>query len=261
MRSPSAATIDAAVEALAEHGRAFTIGNSHGAVVMDDEVRTPQDALRIADQRMYESKNGGRQSAGNQSKTVLVRALSERHPDLVAHNADVSRMAELVARRLNVPDDQLAAMHHAAELHDIGKVGIPDAILSKPGPLDAEEWAFIRRHTIIGERIVAGAPALALVGRLVRSSHERWDGAGYPDELAGEAIPLGSRIIAVCDAFDAMVSERPYQSGRSTSAAMAELQSCSGSQFDPAVVDAFCSVMADESAARTRRLVSEATPS
>ena len=92
---------------------------------------------------------------------------------------------------LNVPEDQLAAMHHAAELHDIGKVGIPDAILSKPGPLDAEEWAFIRRHTIIGERIVAGAPALAEVGRLVRSSHERWDGAGYPDELAGDDDPAG----------------------------------------------------------------------
>ena len=191
---------------------------------------------------MYECKNGGRQSAGNQSKAVLVRALSERHPDLVSHNADVSRMAELVARRLNVPEDQLAPMHHAAELHDIGKVGIPDAILSKPGPLDADEWAFMRRHTIIGERIVAGAPALAQVGRLVRSSHERWDGAGYPDELAGEEIPLGSRIIAVCDAFDAMLSERPYQSARSASAALAELRACSGSQFDPIVVEAFGAV-------------------
>jgi HD-GYP domain-containing protein (c-di-GMP phosphodiesterase class II) len=96
---------------------------------------------------------------------------------------------------------------------------------------------------------------------LVRSSHERWDGAGYPDELAGDEIPLGSRIIAVCDAFDAMVSERPYQSGRSASAAMAELRSCSGSQFEPAVVDAFCAVMADEaSAAGTRRPVSAAIP-
>jgi diguanylate cyclase (GGDEF)-like protein len=258
----SAATIQAAVQALTERGEAFAISNSHGSVVLDDQDCKPEDALRIADQRMYECKNGGRQSAGNQSKAVLVRALSERHPDLVSHNADVSRMAELVARQLDVPDDQVAPMHHAAELHDIGKVGIPDAILSKPGPLDPDEWAFMRRHTIIGERIVAGAPALAQVGRLVRSSHERWDGAGYPDELAGEEIPMGSRIIAVCDAFDAMLSERPYQSGRSASQALAELRACSGTQFDPAVVDAFCAVMAEESlASGTRQLVSEAIPS
>jgi diguanylate cyclase (GGDEF)-like protein len=256
-----AATIDAAVEALAEHGRAFTIGNSHGAVVMDDEVRTPQDALRIADQRMYEQKNGGRRSAGDQSKAVLVRALSERHPDLSAHSGNVSRMAELVARQLDVADDQLDPIRHAAELHDVGKVGIPDAILAKPTDLDHAEWAFMRRHTIIGERIVAGAPALAQVGRLVRSSHERWDGAGYPDELRGETIPIGSRIIAVCDAFHAMLSERPYRSGRTTSEALAELRRCSGTQFDPAVVEAFCAVMADELAAAARRLVAEAVPS
>jgi len=258
----SAATIQAAVQALTERGEAFAISNSHGTAVLDDHDCKPDDALRIADQRMYECKNGGRQSAGNQSKAVLVRALSERHPDLVSHNADVSRMAELVARQLTVPDEQLAPIRHAAELHDIGKVGIPDAILSKPGPLDADEWTFMRRHTIIGERIVAGAPALAEVGRLVRSSHERWDGAGYPDELAGEEIPMGSRIITVCDAFDAMLSQRPYQSRRSASAALSELRSCSGSQFDPAVVTAFCTAMADDaSPAGTGQLVSEASPS
>jgi diguanylate cyclase (GGDEF)-like protein len=257
----SAATIEAAVEALTEHGGAFTIGNSHGTVLLGDEVRKPEDALRIADQRMYERKNGGRRSAGDQSKAVLVRALSERHPDLSAHSADVSRMAELVARQLDVAADQLDPIRHAAELHDVGKVGIPDAILSKPGELDAEEWAFMRRHTIIGERIVAGAPALAQVGRLVRSSHERWDGTGYPDDLRGEEIPIGSRIIAVCDAFDAMISERPYKSGRGPSAAAAELRRCSGTQFDPAVVDAFCAVLAAELAAAARRLVPpEAVP-
>ncbi|MEK6227923.1 MAG: diguanylate cyclase [Actinomycetota bacterium] len=256
----SAATIEVAVEALAERGGAFTIGNSHGTVQLGDEVRKPEDALRIADQRMYERKNGGRRSAGDQSKAVLVRALSERHPDLVSHSADVSRMAELVARQLDVAEDQLDPIRHAAELHDIGKVGIPDAILAKPGALDSGEWAFMRRHTIIGERIVAGAPALAQVGRLVRSSHERWDGAGYPDELGGKEIPIGSRIIAVCDAFDAMLSERPYKAGRSTSAALAELRRCSGTQFDPAVVEAFCVVMADELAAAARQLVAEAVP-
>jgi len=256
----SASTIEAAVEALTERGGAFTIGNSHGKVEFAHEVHKPEDALRIADQRMYERKNRGRRSAGDQSKAVLVRALSERHPDLISHSADVSRMAELVARQLDVPADQLDPIRHAAELHDVGKVGIPDAILAKPGALDAEEWAFMRRHTIIGERIVAGAPALAQVGRLVRSSHERWDGAGYPDELPGEESPIGSRIIAVCDAFDAMISERPYKTGRNTSGALAELRRCAGTQFDPAVVEAFCVVMADELAAAARRLVAEALP-
>jgi diguanylate cyclase (GGDEF)-like protein len=245
----SAATIEAAVEALTERGGAFAIGNSHGTVVLDGAVRNPEDALRIADQRMYERKNGGRRSAGDQSRAVLIRALSERHPELSAHSADVSRMAGLVARRLEVAEHQLDAIRHAAELHDVGKVGIPDAILFKPGRLDPEEWAFMRRHTVIGERIVAGAPALAHAGRLVRSTHERWDGTGYPDQLRGAAIPIGARIIAVCDSFDAMVSERPYKPGRTTSAALAELRRCSGTQFDPAVVDAFCAVVADELAA------------
>jgi diguanylate cyclase (GGDEF)-like protein len=256
----SAATIETGVLALSERGGAFTIGNSHGTVLIDDEIRKAEDALRIADQRMYERKNGGRRSAGDQSKAVLVLALSERHPDLTAHSADVSRLAELVARRLAVAPDQIDPIRHAAELHDIGKVGIPDAILRKADALDDEEWTFVRRHTIIGERIIAGAPALAQVGRLVRSSHERWDGAGYPDELCGEAIPMGSRIIAVCDAFDAMVSERPYKRGRNTSGALTELRRCAGTQFDPDVVDAFCDVMADELAAAARRLVAEALP-
>jgi len=256
----SAQTIEAAVEALTERGEAFAIGNSHGTVILDDEDGRPEDALRTADQRMYECKNGGGRSACDQSKAVLVLALSERHPDLTSHNADVSRMAELVARKLDLPDDQVPPIVHAAELHDVGKVGIPDAILCKPGPLDADEWAFMRRHTIIGERIVAGAPALAQVGRLVRSSHERWDGAGYPDQLAGEEIPIGSRIIAVCDAFDAMLSERPYQPRRGRSDALDELRRCAGTQFDPAVVGAFIAVMADELATTARQHVTNAVP-
>jgi two-component system, cell cycle response regulator len=118
-------------------------------------------------------------------------------------------------------------------------VAIPDAILKKPAPLDADEWEFIRRHTIIGERIVAAAPALRQVAALVRSSHERWDGTGYPDCLRGSEIPLGARIVAVCDAFDAMIANRPYRVGMRPEQALEELQHCAGTQFDPAVVEAF----------------------
>jgi HD-GYP domain-containing protein (c-di-GMP phosphodiesterase class II) len=128
---------------------------------------------------------------------------------------------------------------HAAQLHDVGKIAIPDAILNKPGPLDEDEWRFMRRHTIIGERIVSGAPALSEAARLIRASHERFDGDGYPDGLRGEEIPIGSRVIAVCDAFDAMIADRPYRASLSPAAAMRELERCSGSQFDPVVVEAF----------------------
>jgi HD-GYP domain-containing protein (c-di-GMP phosphodiesterase class II) len=121
-------------------------------------------------------------------------------------------------------------------MHDIGKTAIPEAILNKPGPLDEREWEFMRRHTIFGERILSAAPALVPVAKLVRSSHERWDGGGYPDALAGEQIPLGARIIFTCDAYDAIVSNRAYQDARGSDEALAELARCAGSQFDPHVV-------------------------
>jgi HD-GYP domain-containing protein (c-di-GMP phosphodiesterase class II) len=153
-----------------------------------------------------------------------------------------------VARRLEVEGEELEHVRHAAELHDVGKMAIPDAILDKPGPLDPTEWSFIRRHTIIGERIVAAAPALRQVAALVRASHEHWDGSGYPDGLAGDEIPLGARIVAVCDAFDAMVANRPYRVGMPPDLALAELWRCAGSQFDPAVVSAFAEAWAAQHA-------------
>src|SRR5207248_10325782 len=122
---------------------------------------------------------------------------------------------------------------------DVGKIAIPEAILNKPAPLDDEEWAFMRRHTIIGERILAAAPALRPVASLVRFSHEHWDGSGYPDGLAGEDIPLGARIIAVCDAFMAMTQPRPGRTTMSHADALKELRSCAGSQFDPKLVEIF----------------------
>jgi HD-GYP domain-containing protein (c-di-GMP phosphodiesterase class II) len=136
-------------------------------------------------------------------------------------------------------DEQRTAVRQAATLHDIGKAAVPDAILEKPGPLDEHEWTFMRRHTIIGERIMQAAPALSAAAPLVRSSHENFDGTGYPDRLARDEIPLGARVIAVCDAYDAMVSDRPYRAALSHAEALAELRRCAGTQFDPAVVRAF----------------------
>ena len=237
----------AAVEALSECGDAFTIASSHGTVRLLTEAETPDKALLLADQRMYDSKNTGRVSASRQSADVLLTALAERDPRLSLHVGDVAASALAVARELGVSGDQLGTIYQTAELHDIGKVAIPDAILAKPGPLDDDEMAFVRSHTEIGERILAAAPALALVAKLVRHSHERWDGNGYPDRLAGETIPLGSRIVSVCDAFDAMVGDRPYRRSRNFDDATAELVRCAGSQFDPAVVAAFVRVVSGSS--------------
>ena len=155
----------------------------------------------------------------------------------------VTVLAEDVARTLLLPPHTVEQIGHAALLHDVGKIAIPDAILSKPGPLDEHEWAFVRRHTIIGERILAGAPALSEAAALVRSSHEHYDGKGYPDGLAGEEIPIGARVVTVCDAFDAMTSDRAYRGARSPAEALAELQRCAGTQFDPAVVSALARVL------------------
>ena len=134
----------------------------------------------------------------------------------------------------------------AASLHPVRKGTIPTENPGQPGPLTEEEWSYVRRHTLIGDRILAAAPALVPAARLVRSSHERLDGRGYPDGLAGDQIPLGARIIAACDAFDAMRSDRPYRSAMSTEGALSELQSCAGTQFDPAVVDALAAAVGGE---------------
>jgi diguanylate cyclase (GGDEF)-like protein len=238
-------TLEAAAAALTEHGEGFIIGCSYGSVVIPEEAQSSEVALRLADQRMYAQKRGDRTSASRQSADVLLRALAERSPELGTHVLDVAELAAAVARRFPLPVEEVENIRQAAELHDIGKVAVPDAILDKPGPLNDDEWAFIRRHTVIGERIIGAAPALRRTAALVRASHENVDGTGYPDGLAGARIPLGSRIISVCDAFHAMTTNRPYRQAIDAQAAIAELRRCAGSQFDPAVVEQLCGVLVE----------------
>jgi diguanylate cyclase (GGDEF)-like protein len=237
-------------DALREHGEGFAIAASYGAAMLPEEAASSEEALQLADRRMYAQKMGARPSAGRQVSDALLRALEERHPDLGEHLDGVAQLSEAVAIRLGMGEQDTQCVRQAAELHDVGKVAIPDAILLKPGPLTSDERAFIERHTVIGERIVSAAPALVRVAALVRSSHERADGTGYPDQLAGEDVPLGARIIGVCDAYDAMVSPRPYRVNPKTEEeALAELQRCAGTQFDPDVVEAFTAVLAERGAA------------
>ncbi|HEX5909823.1 MAG TPA: diguanylate cyclase, partial [Thermoleophilaceae bacterium] len=236
-------------EALSERGDGFTIAPSLGTVRLPGEAATPTAALHLADRRMYADKARSRSSATHQTRDVLVSAMREHQPELHEHVTDVAALAARLADELGMPAEERDRIVRAAELHDIGKVAIPDAILNKPGPLNDEEWQFMRRHTLIGERILMAAPALRPVAELVRSSHERWDGQGYPDGLAAEKIPLGARVVTLCDAFEAMVAERPYREAMTEAEALAEIERCSGSQFDPAVVKAFQAVMNRRSAA------------
>jgi diguanylate cyclase (GGDEF)-like protein len=232
-----------AAAALSDEGTGFSVGCSYGFALMPADTRRPDEALLMADQRMYAQKHSGRVSPSRQSADVLLRLLAERSLDLERHTADVALLAAQTAERLGLMPDEVERIRLAAELHDVGKAAIPDAILLKAGPLNEDEWAFIRRHTVIGERIVRAAPSLAHTADLVRWHHERPDGTGYPDALPADEIPVGARIIAVADVFDAMVSDRPYRAGRTVEAALAELRRCAGTQFDPAVVDAFTAVV------------------
>ena len=234
----------AATAALSEHGHGFTVTCSHGAVGLPSEAGDSAAALVLADRRLYAAKDARAESAVRQSRDLLLKVISEREPGLHEHVTGVTTLALRVARRLGLPSEQREAVGQAAELHDIGKMAIPDAILSKPGPLDDDEWSFMRRHTIIGEEILNVAPALRPVAKLVRASHERWDGRGYPDGLAGEEIPLGARVVAVCDAFSAMTQDRAYQVGMSSASALDEIRRGAARHFDPAVVDAFARELA-----------------
>ena len=231
-----AATVAATTAALSERGGGFSIAAAHGTVVLPDETRDAKEALRLADQRMYAHKAQGRRSAGRQSKDVLLTALRERNPELVERFAAVAALADAIATEMLLPAEDRHAIQQAAELHDIGKVAIPDAMLHKAGPLADDELAFVRRHPIVGERIVSAAPALAPAAELIRASHERYDGHGYPDGLAGRDIPLGARIIAVADAYVAMTADRPWAAAMPRADAVQELRRCAGPQFDPRVV-------------------------
>jgi diguanylate cyclase (GGDEF)-like protein len=231
-----------ASDALAEAGDSFSITSSAGAAVMPDEAQTLVQALQLADQRLYANKRTRRTSAG-EARDALIQVLAEQDPRLASHMSNVAGLAAATARRLGLAEDEVARIRLAAELHDVGKTAIPNTILDKPGPLDDDEWAFMQRHTLIGERILAAAPALAGVASLVRASHERMDGAGYPDQLAGDQIPLSARIVAIADAFDAMIAERPYREALSVTDALTELQRCSGTQFDGLVVAVFAEVV------------------
>jgi two-component system, cell cycle response regulator len=241
----------ATTAALSEEGDGFSISACFGVVFLPSEAADPPAALRLADQRLYAQKHGTKLGRGRPHE-VLLEALCERHPELRSHLQSVAHLCAAVGMRLGLDEEDLEELVIAAQLHDVGKIAIPDAVLHKPGPLDEGEWALIRQHTLIGQRILGAAPALRRVGMIVRATHERWDGKGYVDGLAGDTIPVAARIIAVCDAFAAMTSHRPYRPAMTLEQAFAELRLCAGTQFDPEVVRVFCDDVARANPTRLR---------
>jgi two-component system, cell cycle response regulator len=234
------AAVDAAAQALSEEGEGFVVASSFGAVFLPVEAASPSLALTVADQRLYAQKRG-KQHRGR-PHDVLLQALWEREPELEEHTTGVAQLARSIGAALGLEEESLERLVQAALLHDIGKIAVPDSILRKPAPLDRAEWAFIERHTVVGERILAASPLLRAVGRIVRATHERWDGRGYPDRLRGEEIPLEARIVAACDAYSAMTTDRPYRAAVSDAEARAELRRCAGTQFDPRVAETLCTM-------------------
>jgi diguanylate cyclase (GGDEF)-like protein len=176
---------------------------------------------------------------------ALALALAERDRATGEHAERVVALAGAVARRLSLDGEEVERVAAAALLHDVGKLALPDAILHKPGALTDAEWDVVRAQPLVAERILRAVPGLSRVARIVRHAHERYDGAGYPDALARDAIPLGSRIVAACDAYDAMVSDRPHRPALGHDAAVAELRGGAGMQFDPRVVEALLAYLAD----------------
>jgi putative nucleotidyltransferase with HDIG domain len=206
------------------------------------------------------SANGGSNSNGNGARSggaVAVeevrRAATEMGSAMLVatsvetahHSDDVELITKAIAEKLGLSEAERDDVLAGARLHDIGKTSVSSDILLKPGPLDADEWGVMHQHTIIGEQILASVNELRDIAKLVRHSHERWDGAGYPDGLVGDQIPLGSRIIFCADAFHAVRSDRPYRKGRPAKQALAEVSRCAGTQFDPDVVAALQAVVRD----------------
>lgn len=231
------------------------VGASAGVVCAAPGDSDKDALIARADRRLYAAKHsssprreradaGVPQDAHEVAVDLLMAILALHHKKTAQHCDAVENLAGAVASRLGIDAAGRELVRLAAALHDLGKLAVPPAILDKPGALTDDEWELIRRHPIDGADLLLRVTSLSEVAVAVRSSHERWDGRGYPDGLAGHEIPLTARIVAACDAFDAMTADRPYRTALTKAAAIAELEACSGGQFDPAVVEALVAELA-----------------
>jgi diguanylate cyclase (GGDEF)-like protein/putative nucleotidyltransferase with HDIG domain len=221
---------------------------SYGAAAWPADGLEAEALLSAADRRLYAMKGERARRLLADTVAVLIGALEAKDAYTAEHTREVAQLAERLGIRLGMSTDDLVTLGHAAMLHDIGKIAVSTEILTKPEALTESEYDEIKQHTIAGVRMLERIEEFAPVLPLIRSAHERWDGGGYPDGLAGKEIPFGARVIGACDAFHAMVSDRPYRSARSVEEAIDEMIRCAGTQFDPAVVDALVAeIRGDES--------------
>jgi response regulator RpfG family c-di-GMP phosphodiesterase/GGDEF domain-containing protein len=223
-----------AIAALVEHGEGFVVYASVGEVGLSDPAPSVSEALKLADHRAHAHRRATELELGPEppeDPSEATRSGSSRF--------DVAELATTVGRAMGVPANELDDVAVAAHLRDIGNMAVPNVILSHTGNLPPAEWRFIELHTLVGERLLGANFGMERVAALVRSSHERWDGSGYPNRLRGELIPLGSRIVFVCSAFEDMTSARAHRDALEVEDALAELERGAGTQFDPDVVRAF----------------------
>jgi GGDEF domain-containing protein len=230
-----------AASALSENGDGFQIYCDVGQAALPAEAPSPRAALELAARRASQHGSERHVKSGRRAPGDAIEALR-----LVRSRRDVAAFATGIARRLEVPEAEIETIERAIHLCDVGNVAVPGAVLGYPGKINGPEWQFILLHTLVGERLLAGPLGMDAVARVVRNSHERWDGSGYPDGLAGNAIPLGARIVFVCSAFHDMTSDRPHHAALDPADALAQLKRGAGSQFDPKVVEAFYAEFAGE---------------
>ena len=235
---------------------ATTDGESR--IASEREERTPVQVLEIAYRSLRIKKLLTAGSNRSQTLTSLVRALEEADSDTEAHVRRTQKMGAALGRRVGLSDAQLMELELLCLLHDIGKVGIPLEILNKPGQLTDREWEVLRTHAEKGYQIALSSDELKSIARMILCHHERWDGKGYPQGLAGASIPVLSRIIAVVDAYDAMVNDRSYRKAMPPEAAQAEIRRCAGTQFDPELARAFLQLLAEDEALAAGEKVSGA---
>ncbi|MFI5028921.1 MAG: HD domain-containing phosphohydrolase [Solirubrobacterales bacterium] len=236
----------ATTSTLHDEGRDLLLGRAYGEVAIPDEATDPEIAMQIAGQRLAAHNQRQHRSARRQAHAVLMAVLGARRPELRTHLRVVAYRAISLSRRLGLGREEIDDIALAAELQDVGLLAVPEAVLEKEGRLSEDEVEMIRNRPVAGQRIIGAAPGLAPVASLVRASAERFDGSGFPDGLAGDSIPLGSRIIAVAVAYAALTAPRPYRGAGSPEDALAELRRCAGTQFDPDVVEALAADLSEE---------------
>jgi diguanylate cyclase (GGDEF)-like protein len=238
--------------ALGDRGTRHEITSSYGLVVVPDEAANATDAIRLADQRLYQYKGTGRRANTSQTIDVLVRVMQARERAFDQHGASVAVLAAGLAAACGLHAVEVEQVRHAANLQDLGTLALPYDVLCRPGPLDDRAWQLVRRHPELGQEMLGDSSDLAPIGALVRASHERFDGSGYPDQLAGTQIPLGARIIALCSSYHAMVSDRGHRTGLTHEEAVDELYRCAGTRFDPDLLEPFLRVCERTAASSSR---------